>query len=112
MSSTASGSLTRREAEVLELIAQGLTNVEVARRLEVTIHAVKFHLASIYRKLGVANRTEAAGVFFQERAGLPDDVVLTPTVSSVPISPMARSRDALLSALAVARRLYAANKPQ
>jgi hypothetical protein len=95
------------------LIAQGLTNVEVARRLEVTIHAVKFHLASIYRKLGVANRTEAAGVFFQERAALPDEVVLASEVSGVPISPIAsRARDALLSAFAVARRLYAANKPR
>ena len=65
MSPTASRSLTRREVEVLELIAQGLTNSEVARRLDVTVHAVKFHLASIYKKLGVANRTEAAYTYFQ-----------------------------------------------
>src|SRR4051812_39817508 len=58
-------SLTPREIEVLELIAQGLTNSEVAQRLGVTVHAVKFHLASIYRKLGVGNRTEAAGFFYQ-----------------------------------------------
>ena len=38
----------------------GLTNVQIAGRLHVSIHAVKFHLAAIYRKLGVANRTEAA----------------------------------------------------
>jgi amino acid adenylation domain-containing protein len=65
VSPTASRSLTRREVEVLELIAQGLTNSEVARRLDVTVHAVKFHLASIYKKLGVANRTEAAYTYFQ-----------------------------------------------
>ena len=37
-----------------------MTNGQIAELLEVTVHAVKFHLASIYRKLGVANRTEAA----------------------------------------------------
>jgi amino acid adenylation domain-containing protein len=62
---TDSRTLTPREAEVLQLIAHGLTNAQVARQLDVTIHAVKFHLASIYRKLGVTNRTEAAGLFFQ-----------------------------------------------
>lgn len=51
--------LSSREAEVLELAALGLTNHEIARRLEVTVHAVKFHLSGVYRKLGVNNRTEA-----------------------------------------------------
>jgi amino acid adenylation domain-containing protein len=55
--------LTPREAEVLRMIAQGLTNSEVAARLGVTVHAVKFHLSHVYRKLGVSNRTEAAVVF-------------------------------------------------
>jgi amino acid adenylation domain-containing protein len=63
--------LTPREAEVLHLIAHGLANSQVAKELDVTIHAVKFHLASIYRKLGVMNRTEAAGLFFQHLAPLP-----------------------------------------
>jgi amino acid adenylation domain-containing protein len=58
--------LTPRELQVLELISHGLTNGEVARRLDVTVHAVKFHLSSIYRKLGVTNRTEAAFAFFQD----------------------------------------------
>jgi DNA-binding NarL/FixJ family response regulator len=53
-------SLTAREIEVLELAADGLTNREIAERTLITVHAVKFHLASIYRKLGVNNRTEAA----------------------------------------------------
>lgn len=43
----------------------GLTNEQVATRLNVTVHAVKFHLASIYRKLGVTNRTEAAVVYLR-----------------------------------------------
>jgi len=42
-----------------------MTNPEIAARLEVTVHAIKFHLASIYRKLGVANRTEAAVAYVQ-----------------------------------------------
>ncbi len=65
MNQTDSRTLTPREAEVLQLIAHGLANAQVARELDVTVHAVKFHLASIYRKLDVTNRTEAAGFFFQ-----------------------------------------------
>jgi DNA-binding NarL/FixJ family response regulator len=57
--------LSAREAEVLENASLGLTNEQVAARLHVTVHAVKFHLASIYRKLEVANRTEAAGVYLR-----------------------------------------------
>jgi DNA-binding CsgD family transcriptional regulator len=56
------GRLSPREVEVLETTSLGLTNEQVAARLQVTVHAVKFHLASIYRKLGVTNRTEAAVV--------------------------------------------------
>ena len=52
--------LSRRELEVLRMAAAGLTNPQIGARLDVSVHAVKFHLASIYRKLGVANRTEAA----------------------------------------------------
>jgi DNA-binding NarL/FixJ family response regulator len=52
--------LTAREREVMQRIARGMTNAQVAAELLVTTHAVKFHLAAIYRKLGVANRTEAA----------------------------------------------------
>jgi DNA-binding NarL/FixJ family response regulator len=52
--------LTRREVEILRLVANGLTNGEVARSLFVTEQTVKFHLSNIYRKLGVANRTEAS----------------------------------------------------
>jgi DNA-binding CsgD family transcriptional regulator len=51
--------LSPRETEVLELASLGLTNNEIGERLDVTVHAVKFHLAGVYRKLGVTNRTEA-----------------------------------------------------
>ena len=51
--------LSPREAEVLDLVSLGLTNQQIAAQLHVSVHAVKFHLAGVYRKLGVANRTEA-----------------------------------------------------
>jgi DNA-binding CsgD family transcriptional regulator len=57
--------LSPREAQVLELASRGLTNSEVAAGLNVTVHAVKFHLAAVYRKLGVANRTEAASAYLR-----------------------------------------------
>jgi DNA-binding CsgD family transcriptional regulator len=57
--------LSHRESEVLAMASTGLTNAQMAERLEVTVHAVKFHLASIYRKLGVGNRTEAAVLFLR-----------------------------------------------
>lgn len=51
--------LTKREREILRIVAEGHSNGEIARRLWVTQQTVKFHLANIYRKLGVSNRTEA-----------------------------------------------------
>jgi two-component system, NarL family, response regulator YdfI len=51
--------LTERELEVLELVAAGLGNKEVAARLEISEHTVKFHVASIMGKLGAGSRTEA-----------------------------------------------------
>jgi DNA-binding CsgD family transcriptional regulator len=61
--------LSPREREVLRMISLGLTNAEIAARLGVTIHAVKFHLAGIYRQLHVSNRTEAAVVYLRAQAG-------------------------------------------
>ena len=52
--------LTRREHEILSLVVEGRTNAEIAEVLWVTEQTVKFHLANIYRKLGVANRTQAS----------------------------------------------------
>ncbi len=51
--------LSAREREVLRVASSGLTNAQIAGVLGVTVHTVKFHLASIYRKLGAANRTDA-----------------------------------------------------
>lgn len=55
--------LTRREREVMDRAAHGLTNARIAAELLVSTHAVKFHLASVYRKLEVANRTEATALY-------------------------------------------------
>jgi DNA-binding NarL/FixJ family response regulator len=52
--------LTDRELEILRLVAEGYTNGRIARELWVTEQTVKFHLSNTYRKLGVANRTEAS----------------------------------------------------
>ena len=54
------GGLTRRELEILKLVAEGQSNAAVARLLWVTEQTVKFHLSNVYRKLDVANRTEAS----------------------------------------------------
>lgn len=51
--------LTPREIDVLELLAEGLPNKAIAARLAISDQTVKFHVASITGKLGVANRTEA-----------------------------------------------------
>jgi DNA-binding NarL/FixJ family response regulator len=52
--------LTRRELEVLRLVAEGHSNSELAKMLWVTEQTIKFHLSNTYRKLNVANRTEAS----------------------------------------------------
>jgi DNA-binding NarL/FixJ family response regulator len=52
--------LTRRELEILQLVSEGRSNAQVATALWVTEQTVKFHLSNIYRKLDVANRTEAS----------------------------------------------------
>jgi len=60
--------LSAREWDVLALVAEGLTNPQIAEKLTVTDNTVKFHLQNIFQKLGVNNRTEAAGFYFRRRA--------------------------------------------
>jgi DNA-binding CsgD family transcriptional regulator len=52
--------LTDRELITMKLVVRGLANKAISKELWVTEQTVKFHLTNIYRKLGVANRTEAA----------------------------------------------------
>jgi LuxR family maltose regulon positive regulatory protein len=51
--------LSEREIEVLQLIAEGLTNQEIAERLYLSLNTIKVHTRNIYGKLGVNNRTQA-----------------------------------------------------
>lgn len=51
--------LTPRETQILDVIADGLTNKAIARRLGISLHTVKFHVESVFRKLGASTRTEA-----------------------------------------------------
>jgi DNA-binding NarL/FixJ family response regulator len=57
--------LTRRELDVLALVAEGYQNKEIASRLCVSDHTVKTHLVSVYKKLKVAGRFAAAMCYFQ-----------------------------------------------
>ena len=56
---TEHSSLTGRELEILQLVASGATNADIARQLWITQQTVKFHVSNVYRKLDVGNRTEA-----------------------------------------------------
>ncbi len=58
--------LTVREAEVLRLVAGGLTDAQVAERLVLSVRTVHSHVRSIYRKLGVSSRTAATGYAFRQ----------------------------------------------
>ena len=58
--------LTKRETEVLELAAQGYSNKLIAEKLFISYHTVKFHLESIYRKLGIHNKLQATVIGLQK----------------------------------------------
>jgi two-component system nitrate/nitrite response regulator NarL len=53
--------LSDRELEIMKAVARGLSNRAIAQELWITEQTVKFHLTNIFKKLGLANRTEAAG---------------------------------------------------
>jgi NarL family two-component system response regulator LiaR len=61
-----SAGLTARELAILTALAQGKSNASIAKELWVAPQTVKFHLTNIYRKLSVANRTEAARYAYQQ----------------------------------------------
>jgi DNA-binding NarL/FixJ family response regulator len=59
--------LTPRELEVLAAISDGHTNKAIARRLNISLHTVKFHVESVFRKLGARTRTEAVAKASERR---------------------------------------------
>jgi DNA-binding CsgD family transcriptional regulator len=75
--------LTAREVEILKKVAEGQSNADIATSLWVTEQTVKFHLSNVYRKLGVANRTQAA-VRFGSGAGQFEAAVSFESVGNPP----------------------------
>jgi len=84
--SNGTAGLTRRELEILRLVAEGHSNSALARMLWVTLPTVKFHLSNIYRKLDVPNRTGAS------RWAHLHGLVETTTSDTTPSSPLRSPR--------------------
>jgi DNA-binding NarL/FixJ family response regulator len=80
--------LTARELEILRSAAGGASNGQIADQLYVTEQTVKFHLSNVYRKLGVANRTEAA--HFAHVHGLVNPI----PARAIPAQPLGSMREA------------------
>jgi DNA-binding NarL/FixJ family response regulator len=68
LSDELAGTLTSREREVLALLVEGASNKEIAHALTLSVHTVKFHVASLIEKLGARSRVEAVAIAV--RAGL------------------------------------------
>ncbi len=58
--------ISQREREVLELLAEGASNKVIARRLDISVHTAKFHVASVCAKLKARNRTDAVSIALRE----------------------------------------------
>lgn len=59
--------LTRREKALLEALANGLTNKDLAREFDISTNTVKYHLSNLFDKLGVSSRTQAIAYYFKSR---------------------------------------------
>lgn len=70
----ADAGLTKRESDVLQLLAKGCSNREISRHLFLSEKTVKAHLAAVFRKLGVTNRTQAAMVAVSKGLGGPVEI--------------------------------------
>ncbi len=60
-------SLSRKERAILDALAQGMSNRELSKELQISTNTVKFHLSNIYEKLSVKNRTQAIAQFYSAR---------------------------------------------
>lgn len=78
--------LSRRPAEILDLLAEGLSDREIAERLVMTINTVKWYNRQIYRILGVSSRTQAIAIARRQQA-LNEDRGVTPALRIVPHTP-------------------------
>jgi two-component system nitrate/nitrite response regulator NarL len=65
--------LTTRESEILVLMAEGLSNKEIAQKANISAGTVRIHLGHIFKKLHVRCRTEAAAKYFRTKQGGADD---------------------------------------
>lgn len=68
--------LSEREIEVLCLVSEGKSNSQISAELFITVNTVRFHLANIYQKLGVSNRTEAANYYLRQDLGCDGQIKL------------------------------------
>jgi NarL family two-component system response regulator LiaR len=59
--------LTDREEEVLALLAEGMSNAEIAEQLVISVATAKFHVRGILSKMGVSSRTEAVALALQQK---------------------------------------------
>ena len=59
--------LTSRQMEILTSLSRGLTNKDIAKQLGISTGCIKFHILAIFRKLGVANRSEAVALALRKR---------------------------------------------
>ncbi|HIQ01225.1 MAG TPA: response regulator transcription factor, partial [Anaerolineales bacterium] len=76
--------LSERELEVLNLVATGASNKEVAHRLHISVNTVKVHLRNIFTKLGAESRTEATMIAVREGWVVVPEVRPTPTPAPEP----------------------------
>lgn len=102
-------SLTSRQMEILEYIAKGCTNVEIARFLGLSDNTVKVHVARLFSALNVSNRTEAALCFqkskeFQIQDGMINSIVIIVSdfkSNTLPLDTLKRMKDTVVSLLSL-----------
>ena len=67
MTLCAAAARRKREKIILQFLADGSSNKELAESMKISINTVKFHLSNLYKKLGVKNRSQAISFFYSRR---------------------------------------------